>query len=85
MTFPRLVRPMMTKSDLPDATGPDRPLVASCRGGHHAPAAHPARGPDRPQIASLIEGEARREFDKIRLIPSENYASVAVLEASGRR
>ena len=31
---------------LPD---PDRPLVASCRGGHHAPAAHPARGPDRPR------------------------------------
>ena len=36
-----------------------------------------------PEIASLIEGEARREFEKIRLIPSENYASGAVLEASG--
>ena len=36
-----------------------------------------------PEIASLIEQEARREFEKIRLIPSENYVSVAVLEASG--
>jgi len=36
-----------------------------------------------PEIASLIEQKARREFEKIRLIPSENYVSVAVLEASG--
>jgi glycine hydroxymethyltransferase len=36
-----------------------------------------------PDIAELIEGEARRQFEKIRLIPSENYASVAVLEATG--
>ena len=36
-----------------------------------------------PQIAELIEDEARRQFEKIRLIPSENYASVAVLEACG--
>ena len=48
---------------------------------HQPPIPHVAR--TDPEIASLIEGEARREFEKIRLIPSENYASVAVLEASG--
>jgi glycine hydroxymethyltransferase len=36
-----------------------------------------------PEIAGLIEGEARRQFEKVRLIPSENYVSAAVLEASG--
>jgi glycine hydroxymethyltransferase len=36
-----------------------------------------------PEIADLIHAEARRETEKIRLIPSENYVSVAVLEACG--
>jgi glycine hydroxymethyltransferase len=36
-----------------------------------------------PQIADLVEQEARRQFEKIRLIPSENYVSTAVLEATG--
>src|SRR5580698_2551586 len=36
-----------------------------------------------PEIAELIEDEARRQYEKARLIPSENYVSVAVLEASG--
>jgi glycine hydroxymethyltransferase len=36
-----------------------------------------------PDLAALIEGEARRQHDTLRLIPSENYVSVAVLEASG--
>src|SRR6202041_1923678 len=36
-----------------------------------------------PHIAGLIHDEARRQFEKVRLIPSENYVSVAVLEASG--
>src|ERR1043165_4718944 len=36
-----------------------------------------------PEIAELINSEARRHFEKIRLIPSENYVSEAVLEASG--
>jgi glycine hydroxymethyltransferase len=36
-----------------------------------------------PEIAELIDAEARRQFEKIRLIPSENYVSEAVLEASG--
>jgi glycine hydroxymethyltransferase len=36
-----------------------------------------------PEIAELIQKEGERQRDKIRLIPSENYASAAVLEASG--
>ncbi|MFP5225574.1 MAG: serine hydroxymethyltransferase [Actinomycetota bacterium] len=36
-----------------------------------------------PQIAQLIEAEQRREADVIRLIPSENYASPAVMAATG--
>jgi glycine hydroxymethyltransferase len=36
-----------------------------------------------PQLAALIEGEAQRQHDKLRMIASENYVSTAVLEASG--
>ena len=36
-----------------------------------------------PQIAALVREEERRQAEKIRLIPSENYVSQAVLEASG--
>jgi glycine hydroxymethyltransferase len=36
-----------------------------------------------PTIAELAEAEARRQTEKIRLIPSENYVSRAVLEATG--
>lgn len=36
-----------------------------------------------PEIAALIDEEARRETDKLRLIASENYVSRAVLEATG--
>src|SRR5262245_25678787 len=36
-----------------------------------------------PQLAALIEGETRRQHDKLRMIPSENYVSVAVMEACG--
>jgi glycine hydroxymethyltransferase len=36
-----------------------------------------------PELAALIQGEAQRQHDKLRLIPSENYVSQAVLEASG--
>jgi glycine hydroxymethyltransferase len=36
-----------------------------------------------PRIAELVDAEARRQGEKIRLIPSENYVSRAVLEASG--
>ncbi len=36
-----------------------------------------------PEIAELIEAEAKRQHDKLRLIASENYVSPAVLEATG--
>lgn len=36
-----------------------------------------------PELAGLVESEAKRQFEKVRLIPSENYVSTAVLEATG--
>ncbi len=36
-----------------------------------------------PEISALVAKEERYEQDTVRLIPSENYASRAVLEASG--
>ncbi len=36
-----------------------------------------------PEVAKLVADEETREFEKVRLIPSENYASRAVLEATG--
>ncbi|GAA1750165.1 serine hydroxymethyltransferase [Luedemannella helvata] len=36
-----------------------------------------------PQLAGLIEDEATRQHDKLRMIASENYVSAAVLEATG--
>lgn len=36
-----------------------------------------------PEIAHLVEAEARRQYEKIRMIASENYVSQAVLEATG--
>ncbi|HEX4340082.1 MAG TPA: serine hydroxymethyltransferase [Polyangiaceae bacterium] len=36
-----------------------------------------------PRIFDLIRAEERRQYDKFRLIPSENYVSRAVLEATG--
>src|SRR5215475_7841434 len=34
-----------------------------------------------PELAGLIEAEAQRQHDKLRMIPTENYVSTAVLEA----
>jgi glycine hydroxymethyltransferase len=36
-----------------------------------------------PNLAELIEAESQRQHDKLRMIPSENYVSEAVLEACG--
>src|SRR6266700_3631112 len=36
-----------------------------------------------PEIANLVQAEAQRQHDKIRMIASENYVSTAVLEATG--
>jgi glycine hydroxymethyltransferase len=48
---------------------------------HQPPVTHVAQ--TDPETAELINAEARRQFEKIRMIPSENYVSVAVLEAAG--
>src|SRR5947208_8570629 len=48
----------------------------------HSPAT-PHLAQTDPEIAELIHGEAQRQFEKIRLIPSENYVSTSVLEATG--
>ena len=36
-----------------------------------------------PEVHALIEAEERYEFETVRLIPSENYASAAVIQALG--
>jgi glycine hydroxymethyltransferase len=36
-----------------------------------------------PELAGLVEAEQQRQFDKLRMIPSENYVSAAVLAATG--
>jgi glycine hydroxymethyltransferase len=48
---------------------------------HQPPITHLAS--TDPDLAALIEAEATRQHDKIRLIASENYVSPAVLEATG--
>ncbi|XRQ16578.1 serine hydroxymethyltransferase [Actinomadura welshii] len=48
----------------------------------HEPAVPHLQSQD-PDIAGLVEAEARRQYEKIRLIASENYVSAAVLEATG--
>ena len=48
---------------------------------HQPPIPHVNR--TDPEIAGLIHDEACRQAEKMRLIPSENYVSVAVLEACG--
>lgn len=47
------------------------------------PAFDPPIAESDPEISRLIADEHRREHDKIRLIASENYASRAVMEATG--
>jgi glycine hydroxymethyltransferase len=44
---------------------------------------HKALSEVDPEIAKLVEEEEKRQREKIRLIPSENYTSAAVLEACG--
>ncbi|MBP2477117.1 glycine hydroxymethyltransferase [Crossiella equi] len=36
-----------------------------------------------PVLAELVQAEATRQFEKLRMIASENYVSTAVLEATG--
>jgi glycine hydroxymethyltransferase len=48
---------------------------------HHSD--EPTLADEDPQLADLLEAEARRQHDTLGLIPSENYVSRAVLEATG--
>ncbi|MFB7219458.1 serine hydroxymethyltransferase [Streptomyces sp. NPDC002596] len=43
----------------------------------------PALTATDPELAALVTAEERLQADTLRLIPSENYVSAAVLEASG--
>ncbi|CAM5447653.1 serine hydroxymethyltransferase [Streptomyces tanashiensis] len=47
------------------------------------PQQHPALAAADPELAGLVGAEERLQADTLRLIPSENYVSAAVLEASG--
>jgi glycine hydroxymethyltransferase len=44
---------------------------------------HPALAAADPEVAELVGAEEQRQARSIRLIPSENYVSEAVLEATG--
>src|ERR671931_2274135 len=44
---------------------------------------HSALAATDPEIAALVQQEERRQAETVKLIPSENYVSRAVLEASG--
>ncbi|MFF4173186.1 serine hydroxymethyltransferase [Streptomyces sp. NPDC001744] len=46
-------------------------------------AAHPALAAADPELAALVGAEEELQAETLRLIPSENYVSAAVLEASG--
>jgi glycine hydroxymethyltransferase len=43
----------------------------------------PSLGEEDPELAELLRQENLRQLDKLSLIPSENHASKAVLEATG--
>ncbi|MBO0517782.1 serine hydroxymethyltransferase, partial [Streptomyces beijiangensis] len=47
------------------------------------PLTHPALSATDPELAALVGAEEQLQSETLRLIPSENYASQAVLEASG--
>ncbi|MFD7666139.1 serine hydroxymethyltransferase [Streptomyces sp. NPDC059788] len=44
---------------------------------------HPALATADPELAALVGAEERLQTETLRLIPSENYVSTAVLEATG--
>lgn len=50
---------------------------------HHHPYRHPALLATDPELASFVAAEETLQAETLRLIPSENYVSSAVLEASG--
>uniref|UniRef100_A0AAU3GR10 Serine hydroxymethyltransferase n=1 Tax=Streptomyces sp. NBC_01401 TaxID=2903854 RepID=A0AAU3GR10_9ACTN len=61
------VQPTDAGRPAPTRTAPNRPALAAAD----------------PELAALVDAEERLQADTLRLIPSENYVSAAVLEASG--
>ena len=61
------------------------PSPASAQPAQPSKSAHsnPSLAESDPQIAEAIRHEARRQFENIELIASENYVSRAVMEAQG--
>jgi glycine hydroxymethyltransferase len=47
------------------------------------PLTHPALSAEDPELAALVGAEEQLQAETLRLIPSENYVSRAVLEATG--
>ncbi|MGH4034294.1 serine hydroxymethyltransferase [Actinomycetota bacterium Odt1-20B] len=47
------------------------------------PLSHPALAAEDPELAGLVGAEEQLQAETLRLIPSENYVSTAVLEATG--
>jgi glycine hydroxymethyltransferase len=77
-----------------ERTTGERPQIAGTARLGAAVAGNPARRTlmhqhiptitaEDPELATLIEGEAQRQHDSLRMIASENYVSQAVLEATG--
>ncbi|GHJ35113.1 serine hydroxymethyltransferase [Streptomyces sp. TS71-3] len=49
----------------------------------NSPGSHPALSAADPDVAALVAAEEQLQADTLRMIPSENYVSAAVLEATG--
>ncbi|MFI2223649.1 serine hydroxymethyltransferase [Streptomyces fradiae] len=74
----------MTRPPTPAATpAPEAPAAPAPAPEAPAAPAHPALAAADPELARLVAAEERLQADTLRLIPSENYVSAAVLEASG--
>lgn len=58
-------------------------LPSSSAAHSNSSANHPALAAEDPELAALVAAEEQLQADTLRLIPSENYVSTAVLEASG--
>ena len=63
-------------------TGSARALAYPTPCSHCPPIPHVASAD--PEVAELIQAEASRQFQKLRMIASENYVSEAVLEGISR-
>src|SRR6266487_1958237 len=65
---------LLPRSPCPEYPSPQEAAM------HQPPIPHVAS--TDPEIAGLIEGESQRQFEKIQLIPSENYCFVFLRDAA---